>query len=349
MSVLVFTNGCFDLLHPGHIDLLERARALGDRLIVGINSDASVRAIKGSGRPLMSQADRSALLASLRCVDEVRVFDEATPARLIEELQPDILVKGGDWPLEQIIGADFVLKNGGRVLSLPLLPAYSTSDIIQRIKISNKVESNGDHVSNVHVGSPLEISLAEHQTVIDELVSIGMEAIRRSASLIFDGFRKKRKLLLCGNGGSAADAQHIAAEFIGRYEKERRGWPAIALTTDTSTLTSVSNDYGFEQVFSRQVEALAVEGDVLIAISTSGNSPNVIAAVMTAQRIGCKTIALTGATGKRLAALCDAAVLVPANRTSRIQEAHNLIGHLWCELVDGWLAELETSTSGGNS
>ncbi len=340
MSVLVFTNGCFDLLHPGHIDLLERARALGDRLVVGINSDASVRAIKGAGRPLMSQEDRATVLLGLRAVDEVVVFDEPTPARIISELKPDVLVKGGDWPIEQIIGADFVLERGGQVFSLPLKPSYSTSQIIEKMQQSpNGASAVFQKNENEIAADAIENSLQQHLQVINSLQAESMTAIRQCARVIFEALSENHKVLLCGNGGSAADAQHIAAEFIGRFEEERRGWPALALTTDTSTLTSVSNDYGYEQVFSRQVEALAQKGDVLVAISTSGNSPNVIAAVMSAQRLGCRTIGLTGARGKRLASLCDASVLVPSTRTARIQEAHNIIGHLWCELVDELLKE----------
>lgn len=133
-STLVFTNGCFDILHAGHVDLLERARQLGDRLVVGVNSDASVRALKGPDRPFISEADRVAVLRALRSVDEVILFDEATPAALIERIAPDVLVKGGDWPVDRIVGADFVLARGGRVLSLPLLPGYSTTSIAERIQ-----------------------------------------------------------------------------------------------------------------------------------------------------------------------------------------------------------------------
>lgn len=142
------------------------------------------------------------------------------------------------------------------------------------------------------------------------------------------------KVLLCGNGGSAADAQHIAAELVGRYENERRAFPAIALTTDTSALTALSNDYGYDEVFARQVRALSVPEDLLIAISTSGRSPSVIKAVEEARRLGCRTLALTGGAGEPLASLCDFALIVPSDRTARVQEAHILIGHLWCEVVD---------------
>ena len=152
--------------------------------------------------------------------------------------------------------------------------------------------------------------------------------------MICEALSSGRKVLLCGNGGSAADAQHIAAELVGCYEKQRRSWPAIALTTDTSALTAVSNDLGYEQVFARQVAGLAQAGDVLIAISTSGKSKNVLRAAEAAREIGCKTIALTGANADPLGSLCDLAVAVPSTRTSRVQEAHITVGHLWCEMVD---------------
>ena len=130
----VFTNGCFDLLHPGHVDLLERARALGDRLIVGLNSDASVRALKGPSKPYVGEQDRRRMLSALRAVDEVVIFDDLDPLRLIESLRPDVLVKGGDWPIERIVGASFVLARGGEVRSLPLLPGYSTTLVVEHIR-----------------------------------------------------------------------------------------------------------------------------------------------------------------------------------------------------------------------
>lgn len=170
--------------------------------------------------------------------------------------------------------------------------------------------------------------------MMSDVLRDGLPAIQQTADLICQALKNGKMILLCGNGGSAADAQHIAAELVGRYEQERRGWPAIALTTDTSALTALSNDYGYEQVFARQVQALAGSGDVLIAISTSGNSANILAAVQAAKAKGCATIALTGAGGGQLASICDAAVVVPSERTSRVQEAHITIGHLWCEIVD---------------
>jgi D-sedoheptulose 7-phosphate isomerase len=177
-------------------------------------------------------------------------------------------------------------------------------------------------------------SLQEHLATIQNLLDASLPEIERSGQMICEALTSGRKVLLCGNGGSAADAQHIAAELVGCYEKQRRSWPAIALTTDTSALTAVSNDLGYEQVFARQVAGLAQTGDVLIAISTSGKSKNVLRATERARGLGCKTIALTGATAEPLGVLCDVVVAVPSSRTSRVQEAHITIGHLWCEMVD---------------
>lgn len=182
-------------------------------------------------------------------------------------------------------------------------------------------------------------SLDEHLKTIQALLDSRLGDIEAAGGLIWQALKSGNKILLCGNGGSAADAQHIAAELVGRYELERRAFPAISLTTDTSALTAVSNDYGYEQVFARQVEALAVAGDVLIAISTSGKSTSVIRAVEQARKRGCKSIALTGCAGEPLASHCDFAIVIPSNRTSRVQEAHITIGHLWCEMIDAALAD----------
>jgi D-sedoheptulose 7-phosphate isomerase len=180
----------------------------------------------------------------------------------------------------------------------------------------------------------LTASLQEHLETVQTLLRSNINDIEQSGQVICDALVAGKKILLCGNGGSAADAQHIAAELVGCYEKQRRSWPAIALTTDTSALTAVSNDLGYEQVFARQLAGLAQAGDVLIAISTSGRSKNVLKAAERARELGCRTIALTGASSDPLGAMCDLTVAVPANRTSRVQEAHITIGHLWCEMVD---------------
>jgi rfaE bifunctional protein nucleotidyltransferase chain/domain len=131
---IVFTNGCFDLLHPGHIGSLEQARALGDALVVGLNSDVSVRELKGAGRPVLPERERAEILASLECVDAVIIFDELTPREVIARLLPDVLVKGGDWPGNQIVGREEVEAAGGRVVSIPVVPGYSTTAILRKIR-----------------------------------------------------------------------------------------------------------------------------------------------------------------------------------------------------------------------
>jgi rfaE bifunctional protein nucleotidyltransferase chain/domain len=131
---IVFTNGCFDLLHPGHVDYLERAKVLGDVLVVGLNSDESVRRLKGPKRPINPEMDRALVLAGLGCVNFVIIFSEDTPYNLIKAVQPDVLVKGGDWPIDKIVGKDIVLANGGEVKSLDFLPGYSTTSLIDKIK-----------------------------------------------------------------------------------------------------------------------------------------------------------------------------------------------------------------------
>jgi len=158
--------------------------------------------------------------------------------------------------------------------------------------------------------------------------------IEKAVELVYQCLKSGRKVLLMGNGGSAADAQHIAAEFVGRYKKERIPLPALALTVDTSALTCIGNDYGFENIFSRQVEALAQKGDVVIGISTSGNSENVIRAIQSAQRVGAVTIGLLGKGGGKLRDLVQLAIVVPSKDTARIQESHITLGHIICELVE---------------
>lgn len=160
------------------------------------------------------------------------------------------------------------------------------------------------------------------------------EQIEQACEMVIACLENGNKVLLFGNGGSASDAQHIAAEFVGRFVKNRRSLPAIALTTDTSAITAISNDYGYERVFARQVEGLAVEGDVLIGISTSGNSPSVLQALETGRQYGCKTIGLSGGSGGKMHDHCDLALVIPSAITARIQEMHILIGHIICETLD---------------
>lgn len=164
-------------------------------------------------------------------------------------------------------------------------------------------------------------------------------AFAQAAIVLLEALKRGRTIFFCGNGGSAADAQHLATEFTGRFLLDRRALPAVALTTDTSALTAIANDYGYDRVFARQLEALGRRGDVLVAISTSGRSPSVLEALKVARRRGLKVIGLTGAGGAPFARQCDAAFVVPHGLSPRIQETHIAIGHVLCEVAEAALAD----------
>jgi D-sedoheptulose 7-phosphate isomerase len=184
---------------------------------------------------------------------------------------------------------------------------------------------------------PFEVLIQQR---IRTSIAVKQELLKQSALLaqvaekLIEAYEAGKKILVFGNGGSAADAQHIAAELVGKYYMDRRPLPAEALTVNTSSLTAIGNDYAFERIFARQVEALGNPGDVAIGISTSGNSPNVIEAIRAAKKKGMITIGLTGAEGGRLRNEVDYCICVPSKDTPRIQEAHILIGHIWCELIE---------------
>jgi D-sedoheptulose 7-phosphate isomerase len=180
----------------------------------------------------------------------------------------------------------------------------------------------------------IEFEFNEHLKTTKATMDCIYESVESAAQICINALKNGNKILIFGNGGSAADAQHIAAELVGRYKVERKGLPAIALTTDSSALTCISNDYGYEQVFNRQVGALANKGDVAIGISTGGTSSNVINALDTAKNMGCKTIGFSGRGGGEMNILCDVNLVVPDDDTPRIQEMHILIGHTICQLID---------------
>ncbi len=176
--------------------------------------------------------------------------------------------------------------------------------------------------------------LNDHQQLIKKVIDLLVPDIEKGCEMITSTIKSGKKVLLAGNGGSAADAQHIAAELSGRFVKERRALPGIALTVDTSALTAIANDYGYNHVFSRQVEALAQEGDLFIGISTSGNSQGILNAFEAAKSLNCKTLGLSGRDGGKMNGLCDLNIIVPSDITARIQEMHILIGHILCKAVD---------------
>jgi D-sedoheptulose 7-phosphate isomerase len=180
----------------------------------------------------------------------------------------------------------------------------------------------------------IRAQFAAHQSTMALLEEELAPQIARAAEMMVTLFREGKKVLVMGNGGSAADAQHLAAEIIGRFKLERRALPAIALTTDSSILTAVGNDYGFDNVFSRQVEGLATAGDLVIGISTSGNSANVLAALTVAGQIGCRTMGLLGRDGGAIGKIVQFPLTVPSTDTPRIQEGHITMIHILCDLVE---------------
>ena len=180
------------------------------------------------------------------------------------------------------------------------------------------------------IKNELQESLEVKTSVLNSLVP----EIEKAARLMINTLKSGHKILFFGNGGSAADAQHLTAELIGRFQKERPALPAIALTTDTSIITCLANDYSFETIFSRQLEGLAKPGDLAFGLSTSGNSPNILKGLATAKKLGCKTIALLGGDGGKIAPLADLAIIVPSKKTARIQESHITIGHILCRLIE---------------
>lgn len=177
-------------------------------------------------------------------------------------------------------------------------------------------------------------AFSDSATVKQQFARDHADRIAIVAGLMVTAFREGRKVLLFGNGGSATDAAHIAAEFVGRYKRERKPLPAIALATDIAAITCIANDYGFDELFARQVRAHGQQGDIAIAISTSGNSPNVLKGVTASRECGLITVAWTGGTGGKLAGLVDHPFVVPSTVTARIQESHITLGHVLCELVE---------------
>ena len=180
----------------------------------------------------------------------------------------------------------------------------------------------------------IENELNSHKETFEKVIDSLKPVIENACQVCTDTLKKGNKILFFGNGGSAADAQHLAAELSGRYKKERRGLPGIALTTDSSVLTAVGNDYSYDYIFERQVEAIAKPGDLLIGISSTGNSLNVIRALVKGKSLHCNTIGLSGKGGGNMNGNCDINIVVPSDVTARIQEMHILIGHIMCQVID---------------
>lgn len=194
-----------------------------------------------------------------------------------------------------------------------------------------------NNVAKITTKNLIKQRIDEHLSLAGQIYETHGDQLVQAANLMAYSLKTGRKILFCGNGGSAADAQHLAAEFVGRFVLERQGMPAIALTTDTSIMTAVGNDYGFEQIFARQVQALGQSEDILVAFSTSGNSPNVLEAIKVARTKGIPCVGLTGHGGGRMSTECDICIAVDSKVTARTQEMHILMGHILCEILDGVL------------
>lgn len=334
-KTIVFTNGCFDLLHVGHLHFLEAAKTLGDLLVVGLNSDQSVRRLKGKDRPVISQADRKKSLESLRFVDAVLIFEEDTPLQLIKQVKPHFLVKGGDYDADCLSGADFVRGQGGQVVIIERPKGYSTTQLIQRIKKGQVPEQCSKEKQIV------KTALQEQRVVLEDILSDNrlLTSIDKIADTIYHALSTGKRLFTCGNGGSMADAQHLTAELIGRFQRERSPLASVTLGSNPAVLTALANDYGYEQAFSRELEGLAQKGDVLLTFSTSGQSSNIKVVIEKAHQLGLVNVAFLGERKPDYHDLLDACLNIPSSKIARIQECHTLIFHIICELVDEKLAE----------
>jgi D-sedoheptulose 7-phosphate isomerase len=332
-GVIVTTNGCFDLLHSGHVRFLEEARACGDLLVVAINSDVGVRALKGPGRPVIAEADRASVLLALAAVDHVVAFDERTPSNLLSALKPTIHCKGGDYAGASLPESDAVMLTGGEIRILGLHGDHSTSGLVRRVAQTTaplEREPRHDDPRVAAAASGLAgVARTIEMTALEATDTLVAAALRIAAVIEADG-----TVFLCGNGGSATQAQHVAAELVGRFRRDGFAAPAIALSADPAVITALANDFGFHEVFARQLEALGRPGDALVVITTSGRSSNVIRASEAARERGMLVIGMTGASPGGLADSCDYLVSVPSHDTSSIQVAHLAALHELCELVE---------------
>jgi rfaE bifunctional protein nucleotidyltransferase chain/domain len=333
MEIVVFTNGCFDLLHRGHIDLLKKARSMGTKLIVGLNSDESVRAIKGSPRPFIEQTARAAILKELRSVDEVYIFDENTPEKLIKEIKPDILVKGGDWTCEQIVGADFVLQNGGKVISIPFETDISSTKIVEKIKSK---ENNSDRFQEKKTSAAnlAEDSLKSYTEILDVFIKQEISNLAKCAELIFETLRKGKKILLCGDFENRQTSGDISTQLQALQERNSDRFPGslikkLNLSSRNSTEPGTS-----EEKLRQQIQKFAGKEDLLIAFCERENLQVMTGLMMNARRIECRTVVLTDSGSKKLISLGDAGISLPIKRKARLKTAHSLIGQIWCEIIE---------------
>jgi rfaE bifunctional protein nucleotidyltransferase chain/domain len=337
---IVTANGCFDLLHAGHVQHLEETRSLGDLLVVALNNDRSVRSVKGPGRPIVPERERAAVLAAMRAVHAVVVFDQPTPNEVLSRIRPDLHCKGGDHANTVLPEAEAVRAAGGEIRILPRYLDNSTTRLAAeatRLTLEAQLAQASPAAEPVGL---VETLLTEASVVTRATARDLSSTIAEAAALVAERLASGGKLLFCGNGGSAAHAQHAAAEFVGRFSTDA-ALPAIALSADAATITAISNDYGFEHVFARQIEALGAPGDVLIPLSVSGSSPNLLIAADRASALGLSVIGVTGRRGNELASRCDISIALPAEDSPIVQPLQLLVLHAITAIAEAKLTSAE--------
>lgn len=332
---VVLTNGCFDILHIGHVRYLQASKSQGDRLIVAVNSDESVRDLKGPTRPINYQWDRASIISALRFVDGVFIFRGPRLATEIEILRPDVYTKADDYDLSTLDPTErsALQKVGSEIRFLPFLAGHSTSSTL------SKMQPTGERGNCEVVGDRLDF----HETLSMARAAVERchllePVVRQVGLMLLSCMKSGGKLFTCGNGGSAADALHMAEELVGRYSKDRVALPAICLNSDVTALTCIANDYGFDNVFSRQLQALGRPGDLLVCFTTSGNSRNILLAIEHANKIGLQTVLVSGKDGGLARRLSKVDIIVPSFDTARIQEIHTILLHQWLEFIDAEFA-----------
>lgn len=322
---IVTTNGCFDGLHAGHISLLTEARQQGDRLVVGLNSDSSVRALKGEGRPQYSEAHRALALSALRAVDAVVIFPQLLSVAFVAAIAPDVHCKGAEYTLDQMPEAASVRQRGGRIHFVPALAGARSTP--------------GPAPEALKDEHAILLDLLGAANTIRQMAFAHMQTVGGVAQHIVSALKQGKMVFSCGNGGSAADADHFAAELLGHFSRPRGPLAARSLCSDMSTLTALANDFGYSEVFARQLEAYGQAGDVLLAISTSGRSKNVCRAVEVARARGMYVLALTGAQPGPVGEGADCCLTVPAQDVAWIQQGHRALLHALCRQIDVLVTE----------
>ena len=334
-KTVVTTNGCFDMIHKGHVQFLKNARKEGDVLIVAINSNESVKLLKGRDKPIFDEEDRAEILESFKFVNHVVVFNDLLPLEILRLIKPDIHCKASDYTRDDLPETPIIESMGGKIKILPLLKEYSSSKIIDNIKkdISPVISDEAVHAVEKEYSERIIYQILSSGNLLRTMAYSLHHEILETASLLSQAVSTGNKILICGNGGSSALAQHFASELIGRYKQIEAPKSAVSLTSDTSVITSLGNDFGFEYIFSRQISALGKKGDVVIVISTSGKSRNVIEAVTTAKFMGLDVIALSSKKADSLNQLVDFAIGIPSEDIAIIQQAHLAIIHVWSDFI----------------